>query len=169
MYSCYRFHPSRPETGNILLQLQGRRLVIAKISDFGMTKYDFSGKMRTYAGSSVYMAPEFREQELAYTNAVDMWSFGVIAVEYLTHLGTRLDGWDAKLAPTKSQHQGWVDGVLRKRMADAPKEFRHLLLGLLYEKPEDRWTAIDCEQWLWENASANTGSSRKRRVSSLQE
>ncbi|KIW44398.1 uncharacterized protein PV06_02871 [Exophiala oligosperma] len=125
--------------------------------------------MRTYAGSSVYMAPEFREQELAYTNAVDMWSFGVIAVEYLTHLGTRLDGWDAKLAPTKSQHQGWVDGVLRKRMADAPKEFRHLLLGLLYEKPEDRWTAIDCEQWLWENASANTGSSRKRRVSSLQE
>ena len=56
----------KPE--NILVQRDQHRLTTAKIADFGTTKYDISGKMQTYAGSSVYMAPEFWEQELAYTS-----------------------------------------------------------------------------------------------------
>lgn len=155
----------KPE--NILIQLNRRRLIAAKIADFGTTKYDLSGKMKTYTGSSVYMAPEFWEKELAYTNAIDMWSFGVIAIELLTHWETRLDGWDPRFPPTGAQHQKWIREVLRPRVAVAPERFRPLLLGLLSETPEDRWTAINCEEWLQKNAQADTGSSRKRGASPL--
>ena len=145
----------KPE--NILIQLSRRKLTSAKIADFGTTKCDISGKMQTYAGSSVYMAPEFWEQELAYTNAVDMWSFGVIAVELLTGWEPSLDGWDSRFPPTRTQYQKWIHEVLRPRVAIALETFRPLLRGLLCENPEDRWTAIDCEQWMRMNEQADIG------------
>ena len=156
----------KPE--NILIQLSRRRLTAAKIADFGTTKYDLSGKMQTYAGSSIYMAPKFWEQELAYTKAVDMWSFGVIAVELLTGWETKSDGWDSRFPPTRAQHQKWICEVLQPRVAVTPERFMPLLLGLLSETPEDRWTAIDCEEWLQKSVEADIGmrgdteSSRKR-------
>ena len=96
----------KPE--NILIQLSRRKLTAAKIADFGTTKCDVSGKMQTYAGLCVYMAPEFWEQEPAYTNAVDMWSLGVIAVEMLTGWEPSLDGWDSRFPPTRTQYQKWI-------------------------------------------------------------
>ena len=47
--------------GNILIQLNRGRLIVAKIADFGTTKYNLSGKMQTYHRTSVYMAPKFWE------------------------------------------------------------------------------------------------------------
>ena len=78
----YAHQDLKPE--NILVQLNGQRLVIAKIADFGTTKYDLSGKMQTYTGSSIYMAPEFWEKELGYTKAIDMWSVGIITIVKIT-------------------------------------------------------------------------------------
>jgi len=75
----------KPE--NILIQLSRRKLTAAKIADFGTTKCDISVEMQTYARLCVYMAHEFWEQEPEYTNAVDMWSLGVIAVENAYWLG----------------------------------------------------------------------------------
>jgi serine/threonine protein kinase len=159
----------KPE--NILIQLSRQRLTAAKIADFGTTKYDLSGKMQTYTGSSVYMAPEFWEQELAYTNAVDMWSFGVIAVQCLTGWEPSSEAWDPRFPPTRAQHQKWIREVLRPREAVAPERFRPLLRGLLSETPGHRWTAVDSENWLQKNAKAeigaqgDTGSIRKRDAS----
>jgi len=87
---------------NVLIELSGRRLTATKIADFGTTKYDLSGMMQSYAGSSVYMAPEFWEQELAYTNAVDLWSLEIIAVGWLVDWEPSLKGWDSRFPPSKA-------------------------------------------------------------------
>jgi serine/threonine protein kinase len=79
----------------------GLILITVKLADFGTTKHGLSGKMQTYAGTSVYMAPEFWEQELAYTNAIDMWSFGVIAMKLLTDWETNSDAWDPRFPPVR--------------------------------------------------------------------
>lgn len=163
----------KPE--NILIRLSREKLTAAKIADFGTTKHDISGKMQTCIGSTVYMAPEFWEQELAYTKAVDMWSLGVIAVEFLTGWQPSLNGWDSRFPPSKTQYYKWIREVLQPRVAVAPGRFRSLLRGLLCENPKDRWTAIKCQEWLWKNAQADigiqgiTGSSRKRGASPLGE
>jgi serine/threonine protein kinase len=161
----------KPE--NILIQMRSRRLTVAKIADFGTTKYDISGKMQSYAGSSVYMAPEFFEQQLSYTNAVDMWSFGVIAVQYLTGWDPSSDAWDTRFPPNKTQHQEWICEVLQPRVAVAPERFRPFSLGLLSETPECRWTAVDCENWLQKkadiDAQGDTRSIGKREASPLDE
>ena len=140
--------------GNILIQINRGKLVAAKIADFGTTKYDHSGKMRSYIGTSIYMAPEFWEEELAYTNAVDMWSFGIVAVELLTRWESRSDGWSSIFPPLRTQHQQWIRGTLRQRVAGAPEKFKPLLLGLLSETPSQRWTAINSEEWLQKNAQS---------------
>ena len=152
---------------NILVQLDKGSLVTAKIADFGTTKYDLSGKMETYVGSSVYMAPEFWKQELAYTNAVDMWSFGVMAVELLNRREARLEGWDPRFPPSKTSHQDWIRGTLLKRAAGAPEAFEPLLRRLLSETPKDRLTAKDCENWLQNNAQAHSSTTSHKRAASL--
>jgi serine/threonine protein kinase len=151
---------------NILIQLKRGRLIATKIADFGTTKYELSGRMRTYAGSSVYMASEFWKQELAYINAVNMFSFGVIAVKVLSRWA---DGRDPRFPPSRAQHQKWIGETLHPRVALTPERYRPLLLGLLSEIPEHRWTAIDCEIWLQKNAEADTSSSRKRGAPPLSE
>lgn len=161
--------------GNILIQWSGGRLTAAKIADFGTTKYDFSGKMQTYTGSGIYMAPEFWERELAYTNAVDWWSFGVIAVELLTRRETRLDGWNTMFPPTRDRHQEWIREVLLPRVMLAPKRFESLLLGLLSETPENRRMAVRSQGYLQNSTEASIGmqedtrSSKKRGASQLGE
>ena len=59
----------KPE--NILIQRRGRKWV-AKIADLGSAKRAPSKEMSTYVGSGVYIAPEFWEENLAYTDAVDL-------------------------------------------------------------------------------------------------
>ncbi|OAP54020.1 hypothetical protein AYL99_11780 [Fonsecaea erecta] len=153
----------KPE--NVLVQLKNHRLLAAKIADFGTTKYDPSGQMQTYTGTSVYMAPEFWESRLAYSNAVDMWSLGVMAVELLTSMETRLHGWCGVFPPTRDQHHNWIQEVLWPRAADAPHEAKELLLGLLCKTAADRWSAAVCDKWLQEHDIQATGGSKKRPLS----
>ncbi|PNY27177.1 Protein kinase-like domain protein [Tolypocladium capitatum] len=124
----------------------------AKIADVGMSKYNIRGKMQTYAGSIAYMAPEFWESELAYTNAVDMWSFGIIAVKLLTGWESISDGLDEVMQPSRTWHQNWIRNSIIPRLDLTPAGFEPLLRRLLSEAPGERLTASVCEEWLRTNA-----------------
>ena len=160
---------------NILIQMDEKGLT-AKIADLGVTKHDISGNMETYVGTSLYMAPELWSRKRAYNKAVDMWSFGIMAAEYLTDWDPHSDPtWTSAPPSTLDEHREWIREVLLVRVAAAPEKFKPLLEGLLRETPEERWTAIKCLEWLRGNAQANvtiqgvTVSSRKRPAASFTE
>ncbi|MCJ1253264.1 hypothetical protein MMC24_001075 [Lignoscripta atroalba] len=50
------------------------------LCDFGLA--NFSYLLRTFCGTSLYVAPEVREGS-CYTPAVDMWSLGVVVYQYI--------------------------------------------------------------------------------------
>ena len=131
---------------NILVQLKGQRLATAKIADFGTAMNNISGTMDSYKGSAAYAAPELFQNERAYTKAVDLWSLGILAVEFLTR-------WEieARFAPNKHEHQEWIRTDLWPRVTNAPEPFRPLLQGMLSETPGERWTASYCGEWLQKN------------------
>lgn len=131
---------------NILIEHRNGSLIAAKIADFGTAKHNFSANMHTYTGSTIYMAPEFWEAELTYTNAVDMWSFGVLALHLLTSWNEA--GWDSRFPPTKDEHRIWIREVLRPRILLAPQRFAPLLDGLLDLVPDHRWSSVKSEKWL---------------------
>ncbi|KAM4057679.1 kinase [Hirsutella rhossiliensis] len=124
----------------------------AKIADVGLSKYNVRGKMLGYAGSIVYMAPEFWESERGYTSAVDMWSFGIIALELLTAWESMLEGTNATMQPSKSWNQDWIRISVMPRVGLAPAACKPLLRNLLCEAPEERWTAPMCDNWLQKHA-----------------
>eukprot|EP01125_Pyxidicula_operculata_P011281 TRINITY_DN368_c0_g1_i1.p1 TRINITY_DN368_c0_g1~~TRINITY_DN368_c0_g1_i1.p1 ORF type:complete len:541 (-),score=168.36 TRINITY_DN368_c0_g1_i1:159-1781(-) len=63
----------KPE--NILVSKSGD---VIKVSDFGLSKdFDEGGPMRTMCGTEDYVSPEVLKNS-PYTNAVDIWSIGVI-------------------------------------------------------------------------------------------
>lgn len=149
----------------ILVQLDRQRLRTAKIADFGITKHDISGTMETFLRKSIYMAPEFWESELNYTTAIDMWSLGVIMVGLLSNSEARLDRWATSLLPSRDQHRVWRHEVLRSCMEATPAEFQSLLIGLLSETPEDRWTAI--QSGAWARDFEHSDHSRQKRAKTL--
>jgi len=65
----------KPE--NILLQ--SRTPFLIKLGDFGLAKND--SILETFCGSNAYAAPEIWEGR-SYTTAVDIWSLGVIVLQY---------------------------------------------------------------------------------------
>ena len=75
----------RDLTGNNILMMAGTR---AKITDFGMSKLT-TGNPRMKAltlcpGNLLYMSPEALDDTKSYTAKLDIFSFGVIAIQILT-------------------------------------------------------------------------------------
>jgi len=58
---------------NALVQGRGQELTI-KLADFGTSKHNAAGKMDTFTGTLIYMAPELFKKPRRYTDKVDMWS-----------------------------------------------------------------------------------------------
>jgi serine/threonine protein kinase len=48
------------------------------------TYYGEAGRMNTFAGTKIHMAPELFEKPRRYTNKVDMWSLGLIGMQFFT-------------------------------------------------------------------------------------
>lgn len=73
--------PSQPE--NLLLDAAGR----VKLSDFGWSVPAVPPRYHvrsTLCGTPEYVAPEMLAEEPRYTDAVDVWSLGVLCFELLT-------------------------------------------------------------------------------------
>ena len=75
----------RDLTGNNVLMIAGTR---AKITDFGMSKLaTINSRMTTLTlcpGNILYMSPEALDEAKSYTANLDIFSFGVIAIQILT-------------------------------------------------------------------------------------
>ncbi|KAL7783596.1 kinase-like domain-containing protein [Trichoderma ceciliae] len=140
----------KPE--NILI-LENKQGLFAKIADVGLSKYSTHGQMQTFAGSLVYMAPEIWSVA-SYTNAVDMWSLGIIAVELWTRWDL-LSGESKRMQLDKSEQQIWIRNSVKPRIDLAPVAFRPVLHGLLSESTRERWEARRCEEWLRANTQAH--------------
>ena len=164
----YAHRDLKPE--NILVQMDGNnKPTTAKIADFGATKLDPSGQMTTYVGTTLYMAPEISGSESAYTNAVDIWSLGVMSLELLTNWKPSSDVPVSQL-PSPQAHKDWIRDKLRPRLATAPERYKPLLLGQLCDNPQQRWTANACSQWLadsLQSVSSGVGRTSKKRPASL--
>ena len=139
---CFAHRDLKPE--NILVQRVTGRLV-AKIADVGLSKYSTTGRMQTFAGSIAYMAPEVWNSDQPYTNAVDMWSLGVIAIELWTRWDLLLDSTAKETAWSRDLHHSWIRTDLESRVDRAPAPFPLILRGLLSVSPGERWRASVCE------------------------
>lgn len=155
----------KPE--NILIRVNDDGLT-PKIADFGESKLKALGNMTTITGSLLYMAPELYTTNLPYSKAIDMWSFGLIALELLTDWEPNSEAWGSHGLLSPGQHNDWVCNVIPVHVASAPETFRSMLKGLLCKEPEQRWSAKECQKWLLGIVSAGmstqggTSDSKKR-------
>lgn len=69
------------------------------------------------------MAPEFWHSELNYTNAVDMWSWEIVAVELLTAWDTTQHAWGWRSRPSVSGYRDWITNKVHPRIALAPEKY----------------------------------------------
>lgn len=102
-----------------------------KLSDFGLSK---EGKLKTFCGSNTYLAPEiqFKNKE-NYTDVVDIWSLGVVILQYAYGL------------PYPGHHDvekctvfEWCQKVVKKVSEWEPGELTTLLQRMLVINPRVR-------------------------------
>lgn len=86
------------------IMLVSRKPMEIKMTDFGLA-IQGSKELKTHCGSLRYLAPEIHEG--VYTNKVDIWSVGVIALELAGGLPDYPSG----------KHEHWP-GLLRARLED---------------------------------------------------
>ncbi|KAL7921872.1 kinase-like domain-containing protein [Trichoderma austrokoningii] len=143
----------KPE--NIFIQ-HNRQNFVVKVADAGLSKYSSHDQMQTFAGSIAYIGPEIWESDSHYTNAVDMWSSVIVAVELWNPWNSSSSSLLKDMRSSRSWHQSWTQSFIKPRIDLAPPVFRPLLCGLLSESPGEIWTAAQCEQWLQTYAAIGT-------------
>lgn len=84
---------------NILIESRHPNLH-TKLSDFGLSSD--RAELKTFCGTELYLAPEVYNKGVEYTNAVDIWSLGVVALQLAYSLPEELRKWEA---------QDWADEV----------------------------------------------------------
>jgi serine/threonine protein kinase len=128
----------KPE--NILVQTRYPELQI-KLADFGLAKE--GGNLETLCGTSIYAAPEISKyvdlpvskSEKTYTNAVDIWSLGVVISKHYYNLPY----------PGKGQGTAWCRKIIEELEEYASEDMVALLrTGMVVWKPERRLSAEAC-------------------------
>ena len=97
-----------------------------KLSDFGLSKT--GSTFNTFCGTDTYIPPEVRNNKLRqkYTNAVDIWSLGVVMLRFayaLPHPGHGIGmRWCKKIVEEASDwhSEGLID-ILRRMLVIEPK------------------------------------------------
>lgn len=133
---------------NILLQ--DSEPLVAKLADFGTARHNIREYMDTFAGTRIYMAPEFFERPLQYTNKVDLFSLGLVALQCLTKWDPQSDEAWASGSLDRRGHEQWMRDVIIPCVADAPSVFQAWLTGMLRKRPKQRWPADKALSYLWQ-------------------
>lgn len=86
-----------------------------KFSDFGTSTRNAKEKMATFTGTEIYMAPELFKKYRYYTNKVDVWSLGLVAMQLFTAWSTDLnEDWDP------NDFGPWMRNVMLLNQVEAP-------------------------------------------------
>lgn len=151
---------------NILVE--GRSPLRVQFTDFGLA--NDQPDLKTFCGSEQYAAPEIFTGG-RYTTAVDIWSLGVIVLEYvynlpMQHQQTRTTGESA----TRERGLAWC-----RRLVEHAKDWDSdplidlLTYGMLRMKARERLSAgacltKGCEVGLFDESFAGTGGTTPTRM-----
>ena len=150
--------------GNILVHERGPKGIFIKFADFGLAKE--GQHLKTICGNGTYLAPEVFHQAMKpfwersgdkYTEAVDIWSLGVVITELLCDLPEWLDGhkdsngltWHERICARPREHFSKTQVSLAL----------FVLSSMLPVQPEHRGSAKEC----YDNALILSDCSREAR------
>ena len=119
----------KPE--NILVEFRHPSLT-TKLSDFGLSSD--TTLLKTFCGTQLYVAPEVCIEGTQYTNAVDIWSLGVVGLQLAYTLPKQRRRWDA---------QDWTNRVHHHARKQSGK-FAAILQEMLLLLPNARPSAERC-------------------------
>lgn len=145
---------------NLLCSMQGRDMVI-KIADFGLSKQRTDcDPLKTACGTPDYAAPEVLTLDCAgYTEAVDMWSIGVITYVLLC-------GYPPFTSPTGNVPE-LFEAIQRaaykfpdKDWASVSKDAKDFISKLLVVKESSRLTAEQALKHPWLASDAPLAASQ---------
>jgi calcium/calmodulin-dependent protein kinase I len=132
----------KPE--NLLSAGEGEKEVV-KVADFGFAKNFGEEKLVTSCGSPGYVAPEVLTED-TYTNAVDMWSVGVIVYILLSGYPPFYDESPPKIFKKITEAKYDFDDPVWEEVSDLAKD---LIKKLLVKNPEERLSAAKCLEHPW--------------------
>eukprot|EP01087_Luapelamoeba_hula_P006472 TRINITY_DN1654_c0_g1_i2.p1 TRINITY_DN1654_c0_g1~~TRINITY_DN1654_c0_g1_i2.p1 ORF type:complete len:237 (+),score=52.51 TRINITY_DN1654_c0_g1_i2:385-1095(+) len=132
----------KPE--NLLSAGEGENEVV-KVADFGFAKNFGEEKLVTSCGSPGYVAPEVLTED-TYTNAVDMWSVGVIIYILLSGYPPFYDESPPKIFKKITEAKYDFDDPVWDDISDIAKD---LIRCLLVKDPYQRLSAKKCLKHPW--------------------
>jgi len=118
---------------------------IVKVADFGFAKNFGEEIPRTSCGSPGYVAPEVLTED-SYTNAVDMWSVGVVIYILLSGYPPFYDDAPPKIFKKITEAKYDFNDPAWEHVSDLAKD---LINKLLVRDPDERLTAAKCLDHPW--------------------
>lgn len=152
-------------SANIFIQerdilLTGNGRILIKLADFGLAKA--GSDLRTFRGTPEYMPPEMyvvlrnRRDDVQYTDAVDIWSLGVVLAQITLNL------------PPLPRERGdysanWCNDIvsyIRRPRKLGPKErfISFVRSEMLHIRPRERQSAEHCEAEASKLGTMDTGN-----------
>jgi serine/threonine protein kinase len=120
-----------------------------RLADFGLAKQDYN--LKTFCGTEAYTAPEVVTYK--YTSSVDIWSLGVIALEYIFGLPVQEE---IGALGVKQRIRLRCQHIYNSSLSLESGYLADLVRGMLQKDPKSRFTASECiehgEQFgIWDN------------------
>ena len=156
----------KPE--NILVE--GRSPLHVQFTDFGFA--NDQSDLKTCCGTARYSAPEIYS-EAKYTTAVDIWSLGVIVLEYIYGLPLDLQACIRGEAALKERGPAWCRRLVEYVNDWDPDPLIDLLVaGMLRIEPRERFSAALCltkldDLGLLDKPSASSGDATPTQTRAL--
>ena len=118
--------------------------IFTKLSDLGLSSKD--EHLQTFCGTKTYLAPEVVSMTPEYTIRVDIWSLGVVALEFAYRFPKKQKRWQAALQSHTHEQHGDLAILLRKMLSLRPSV-----------RPSANECLLDMKSW---KLAPSSGSSR---------